>query len=88
MVGTPLRGLHRRYVGVDQDRLDPLFSKGLQSLTAGVVELSRFADFQRARSEHQHFLDVALLYHRFIYCVLLFLPLFFLSVSLCSLSLP
>src|SRR5262249_15707866 len=47
-------GLDRRYVGVDEDRRDPLLAQRLDRLAAGVIELARLPYLERARAEDQH----------------------------------
>src|SRR6202011_3126104 len=44
----------RRRVGVDEHGRDPFFAERLARLRAGVVELRRLADHDRARPEDEH----------------------------------
>jgi hypothetical protein len=52
-IGQPGAGLDGGDIGIDEDRLNPLFPEGLDRLRAGIVELARLADLKRARSEDQ-----------------------------------
>ena len=53
-VGYVLRGLNRRDVRVDEYGVDTLLFESFERLGAGIVELSRLADFQRSRTEQYH----------------------------------
>ena len=57
-VGHAVVGHDRGRIGVDQDRLDALLAQRAAGLGAGVVELGRLADDDRAGADDQHFLAV------------------------------
>ncbi len=56
-------GHDRRRVGVDEDDLVALLEQDLAGLHAGVVELGRLADHDRAGADQQDLLDVGALRH-------------------------
>src|SRR5215217_7343264 len=59
----PIRDLRighdRRWVGVDQDDLEPLLAKRLGGLRTGVVELGRLPDDDRAGADDEDPMDVS-----------------------------
>ena len=61
-VGNTFAGLHSGNVRVNQDAVDTLFLQGFQGLTAGIVELAGFTDFQRSGTQEQYFLNL-IVYH-------------------------
>ena len=56
-VRDPFGSLYRRDIRIDEHRGDAFFFEGLERLRAGVVELARLPDLERARTEHDDFLD-------------------------------
>ena len=58
-VGEPGVGHDRRRVRVDDDRPVAVLAQHLERLAAGVVELARLPDHDRARADHADRVDVA-----------------------------
>ena len=50
--------LNRCDIRVHENGFDTLFAEGFQCLRAGVVELTRLADFQGSRTKEQNFVYV------------------------------
>ena len=57
LVCHALRGLYRSNIRIDEYRLHALFTKCLECLTAGVVELTGFTYFECAATQQQHLVD-------------------------------
>ncbi len=53
----------RGWVGIYEDDAVTLFLQGLAGLRAGIIELARLADHDRARADNQNALDVSSLGH-------------------------
>ena len=59
MVGDSLGSLHCRDIGIDEHCLYTLLAECLECLASRIVEFSGLADLERARTEHEYFLYIA-----------------------------
>ena len=62
-IGQLRVGHDRRRVAVDEDHLEALGAQRLARLAAGIVELARLADDDRAGADDQHALEVSAARH-------------------------